>query len=51
MSTDAGRASTGSTGVLVERSAGSVSIPQEAFIAALRMGEEQAYMAWWRMIL
>jgi hypothetical protein len=27
-------------GVLMERSAGSVSLPQKAFIAALRMGEE-----------
>jgi hypothetical protein len=29
-----------SPGVRIERRAGSVSIPQEAFIAALRMGEE-----------
>lgn len=30
----------GQRGALTERSAGSVSIPQEAFIAALRMGDE-----------
>jgi hypothetical protein len=30
----------GQHGVLIERSAGSLSIPQEAFIAALRMGKE-----------
>ena len=37
---DAGRSSTRQHGVLTERRAGNVSIPQEAFIAALRMGDE-----------
>jgi phage gpG-like protein len=37
---DAGSASTRQSGGLTERSTGSVLIPQEAFIAALRMGEE-----------
>jgi hypothetical protein len=40
MSPDAGRPSTSQSGGLTERRTGSVSIPQEAFIAALRMGEE-----------
>ena len=40
MSTDAGSSSTRQHGVLTERRTGSVSIPQEAFIAALRMGDE-----------
>ena len=30
----------GQSGGLIERRTGNVSIPQEAFIAALRMGEE-----------
>ncbi len=37
---DAGSASTRQSGGLTERSTGSVRIPQEAFIAALRMGDE-----------
>jgi hypothetical protein len=37
---DAGSASTRQSGGLTERSTGSVSIPQEAFIAALRMGDD-----------
>jgi translation elongation factor EF-4 len=40
MSLGCGTREHGQHGVLFERSAGSVSIPQEAFIAALRMGDD-----------
>jgi len=40
MSNGCGTCEHGPHGVLIERSAGSVSIPRAAFIVALRMGEE-----------